>query len=62
MTNRIEIIDALYAQADAGTFADLTTCTDEELDILAENLLEFAELLENIDMTQETIEDMGDIE
>lgn len=62
MTNRIEIIDALYAQADEGTFADLTTCTDEELDILAENLLELAELLENIDMTLETIEDMGDIE
>jgi len=40
MTNRIEIIDALYAQADPGTFADLTTCTDEELEILADMLLD----------------------
>jgi hypothetical protein len=39
MTNRIEIIDALYAQADEGTFADLTTCSDEELEILAAMLL-----------------------
>jgi hypothetical protein len=29
---------------------------------LEQNLLELAELLENIDMTLETIEDMGDIE
>ena len=32
------IIQALYAQADEGTFEDLTTCTDAELDTLAEML------------------------
>jgi|688.fasta_scaffold1069646_1 hypothetical protein len=37
-TMRTMIIQALYAQADAGTFADLTTCTDAELDTLAEML------------------------
>ena len=37
-TMRNLLIEALYAQADEGTFDDLTTCTDAELDTLAEML------------------------
>jgi len=38
MTIRTMKIQALYAQADEGTFADLTTYSDAELDTLLEVL------------------------
>ena len=40
MTTRTDMIETLYAQADAGTFADLYTLTDAELESLADMMIE----------------------
>ena len=40
MKTRNDIIETLYAQADAGTFADLYTLSDAELESLADMMIE----------------------